>query len=156
MGGHERLANYLQTEGVQFTVRQHPEAYTAQEVAHVDHVPGQMVLKVVMVFADDKLAMLCLPAPYDVDFDTAKAALGAQEVRLANESEFAPKFPDCDVGAMPPFGNLYDCPVYVDEALIADERIVFNACNHQQSVEILYKDWERLVQPTVASFARKK
>ena len=79
MGGHERLANYLQTEGVQFTVRQHPEAYTAQEVAHVDHVPGQMVLKVVMVFADDKLAMLCLPAPYDVDFDTAKAALGAQE-----------------------------------------------------------------------------
>ena len=156
MGGHERLADYLQTEGVEFTVRQHADAYTAQDVAHVDHIPGQLFLKVVMVLADDQLAMLCMPAPHEVDFDMAKAALGAGRVRLATEAEFAPKFPDCDIGAMPPFGNLYDCPVYVDEALTVDERIVFNACNHQQSVEILFKDWERLVQPTVASFARKR
>jgi Ala-tRNA(Pro) deacylase len=155
MGGHERLADYLQTEGVEFTVRQHTEAYTAQEVAAADHIPGHLFLKVVMVFADESLVMLCMPAPHDVDFEMAKAALGAGEVRLANEQEFAPRFPDCDVGAMPPFGNLYDCPVYVEESLTRDDRIVFNACNHEQSVEIQYSDWERLVRPTVAKFARE-
>jgi len=86
----------------------------------------------------------------------AKEALGAEVVRLANEQEFAPRFPDCDVGAMPPFGNLYDCPVYVEAALAEGERIAFNACNHQQSVEILYSDWQRLVQPKVAKFARER
>jgi Ala-tRNA(Pro) deacylase len=154
MGGHERLAEFLQTEGVQFTVREHAEAYTAQEVAAADHVPGHSFVKVVMVLADDELAMLCMPAPYDVDLEMAKEALGAQAVRLANEQEFAPRFPDCDVGAMPPFGNLYDCPVYVEEALAEEKHIVFNACSHEQSVEILYADWQRLVQPKVAKFAR--
>lgn len=156
MGGHERLAEFLQTEGVEFTVREHAEAYTAQEVAAADHIPGHLFVKVVMVFADDELAMLCMPAPYDVDLEMAKEALGAEVVRLANEQEFAPRFPDCDVGAMPPFGNLYDCPVYVEEALAEDERIAFNACSHQQSVEILYSDWQRLVQPRVAKFARER
>jgi Ala-tRNA(Pro) deacylase len=156
MGGHEKLADYLQTEGVEFVIRQHPEAYTAQEVAHVDHIPGHLFVKVVMVFADEQLAMLCMPAPYDVDLVMAAEMFGAEGVRLASEEEFAPRFPDCDVGAMPPFGNLYDCPVYVDESLTSDERIVFNACNHEQTVELFYKDWERLVQPTVTKFARMR
>lgn len=155
MGGQEKLAGYLQAQGVEFSIREHPEAFTAQEVAGADHVPGQEFVKVVIVNADDNLVMLCVPAPYEVDLGLVKGAIGASSVRLASEEEFAPTFADCEVGAMPPFGNLYDVPVYVDEVLTEDERIVFNACNHHETVEIYYKDFERLVQPTVAKIGRQ-
>lgn len=155
MGGQEKLTGFLKAQGVEFSTREHPEAFTAQEVAGADHVPGQMFVKVVLVTADDKLAMMCVPAPYEVDFELAKQALGAAGVRLASEEEFAPTFPDCEVGAMPPFGNLYDVPVYVDESLTEDERIVFNACNHRETMELAYADFERVVQPIVAKFGRK-
>jgi Ala-tRNA(Pro) deacylase len=122
-------------------------------VAASEHVPGRMVAKVVMVMVDDHLVELALPAPYQVNLDRARLALGAQEVRLAEEAEFADAFPDCEVGAMPPFGNLYDVPVYVDSSLTEDEVIYFEAGTHTDTMSVGYADFDRLVQPTVADFA---
>jgi Ala-tRNA(Pro) deacylase len=107
-----------------------------------------------MALADGKMVMLALPAPYRVDTAKATAALGAKEVHLAQEGDFAAAFPDCEVGAMPPFGNLYGIPVYVDKALAEDETIVFRAGTHTDTMSLKYVDFERLVKPTVAEFAR--
>ena len=150
----DRLEAYLRDNKVPFQVQHHTLAYTAQEVAASEHVPGKLLAKVVMVFADGQLAMLALPAPHRVDVAKASAALGAKEVRLAHESEFAAAFPDCEVGAMPPFGNLYGVPVYVDEALAEDETIVFRAGTHTDTMSLRYADFERLVGPATAAFAQ--
>jgi Ala-tRNA(Pro) deacylase len=150
----ERLEGYLRENGVAFRVDHHPLAYTAQEVAAAEHVPGRMLAKVVIAFADGKMVMLGLPAPWRVDQVSAAGALGVQELRLAHEEEFAAAFPDCEVGAMPPFGNLYELPVYVDEALAEDETIVFNAGTHTDTVSMKYADFERLAKPAVRQLAR--
>ena len=150
----ERLEAHLREGKVPFQVQHHAIAFTAQEIAASEHVPGKMLAKVVMVLADGKMAMLALPAPYRVDLEKAAAVLGAKEVRLAREEEFAAAFPDCEVGAMPPFGNLYDVPVYVDEALAEDETIVCQAGTHTDTISLKYADYERLARPTVAAFAR--
>ena len=155
MNCKERLEAYLRESKVPFQVVHHPLAYTAQEVAAAEHVPGQMLAKVVMVFADGKMVMLALPAPLRVDVGKAAGALGAKEVRLAHEEEFAAAFPDCEVGAMPPFGNLYDVPVYVDKTLTEDVDIVFNAGTHTDTISLKYADFERLVKPALAEFAHQ-
>ena len=155
MEGRQKLAAYLQESGVSFSVVTHPEAFTAQEVAAAGHVPGRNFVKVVMVFADDRLAMLCLPAPFDVDFDAAAEAFGCKKVRLATEDEFSGTFPDCEVGAMPPFGNLYEVPVYLDETVLDGDSIVFNACNHREMIEIPREAYVDLVKPEVTRFSRR-
>jgi Ala-tRNA(Pro) deacylase len=152
----DRLEAYLREKQVPFEVRHHPRAITAQEVAASEHVPGKMLAKTVMILADGKMVMLALPASYQVDMEKAGPALGAQEVRLAQEEEFEGSFPDCEVGAMPPFGNLYDLPVYVEETLAEDETIVFRAGTHTDTMSVTYADFERLVEPTVAEFARRE
>jgi Ala-tRNA(Pro) deacylase len=98
--------------------------------------------------------MLALPASYQVDLGKAATALGVKEVRLAEEEEFEDTFPDCEIGAMPPFGNLYGVPVYVDETLAEDETIVFRSGTHTDTMSVSYADFERLVEPTIAEFAR--
>jgi Ala-tRNA(Pro) deacylase len=103
--------------------------------------------------ADGEMVMLTLPAPYQVDLEKAGKVLGAEEARLAEEEEFEGVFPDCEVGAMPPFGNLYDLPVYVEEALAEDETIFFRAGTHTDTMSVRYADFEQLVEPTVAEFA---
>lgn len=153
MTARERLAAYLQDQGVDFSMHHHPRAYTAQEIAAAEHVSGHRFVKVVMVKDEDGLAMMCLPASSDVDLDAVAELLGNDEVRLADEDEFAPVFEDCEVGAMPPFGNLYDVPVYMDEALEQDDKIVFNGGTHRETFEIKVDDFERLVHPKVAHFA---
>lgn len=149
----ERLEAYLREHQVAFHEQHHITAYTAQALAAAEHVPGKMVAKVVMVLADGKQVMLVLPAPARVNFLKAAAALGASNVRLAHEEEFAATFPDCEVGAMPPFGNLYGVPVYVDKALAEDETIIFPAGTHTETMSVRYADFARLVQPTVADLA---
>jgi Ala-tRNA(Pro) deacylase len=149
----ERLQAYLRQHQVSFQIQHHPLAYTAQEVAASEHIPGKMMAKVVIVFAAGKTVLLALPAPYHVDLTRAAQALGAREVRLANETELAALFQDCEVGAMPPFGHLYDLPVYVDRALAEDEVIVFRAGTHTDTMRLTYADFARLVNPTVAEFA---
>ena len=151
----DSLEAYLREQQVPFEIRHHPRAVTAQEVAASEHVPGKMLAKTVMVLADGKMVMLALPAPYQVDVDKAGKVLGG-EVRLAHEEEFENTFPDCEVGAMPPFGNLYEVPVYVEVALAEDETIVFRAGTHTDTMSLSYADFERLVEPTLAAFAASR
>lgn len=148
MSCKEKLEAHLRENAVPFEVHHHPPAYTAQRVAEAEHVSGSTVVKVVMAFADGKMVMFALPAPRHVSLGKAAEATGAREVRLAHEDEFAAVFPDCEVGAMPPFGNLYGIRVYVDDELARDETIVFNAGTHQDTIHMKYADFQRLVQPT--------
>ena len=151
----ERLEQYLQENDVPFEVMAHSQAYTMQEVAAVLHVPGKQGAKVVMVKADGEMAMLAIPAPYRLDFAKLRALLSAKEVSLAKEEEFADLFADCATGAMPPFGNLYDLPVYVDRALAEEANIVFRVGTHRHTMKVAYADFARLAQPTVGEFARQ-
>jgi Ala-tRNA(Pro) deacylase len=138
---------------VPFEVHHHPPAYTAQRVAQAEHVSGRMVVKVVMAFADGKMVMLALPAHRNANLAKAAEVAGAKEVRLAHEDEFAAAFPDCDVGAMPPFGNLYEIPVYVDSELAEDETIIFNAGTHEDTIHMKFEDFRQLVEPTMADLS---
>jgi Ala-tRNA(Pro) deacylase len=149
----DRLVDYLTVNQVPFEVQRHPTAYTAQRVAESEHIPGRMVAKAVMVFVDDKPAMLVLPADFRVHLGKAAAALGTPDVRLAHEEEFAATFPDCEVGALHPFGNLYRLPVYVDQTLTEDAVIIFRAGSHTETMSVRYADYQRLVAPTVVELA---
>jgi Ala-tRNA(Pro) deacylase len=153
MSCKERLESYLRERGIPFELKHHARAITAQEVAASEHVPGRMFAKTVMVLADRKMVMLVLPAPYHVNPGKVARALGAGEVFIAGEEEFEGAFPDCEVGAMPPFGNLYEVPVWVDRTLAEDEAITFRAGTHTDTMSVAYADFERLVAPTVAEFA---
>ncbi len=149
----EKVETYLRENGVPYQLQHHPTAYTAPEVAHVEHVPGKLVAKVVMVVAGGKMAMLVLPSSYRVDLPKVDSLLGTTDVRLAQENEFAPLFPECETGAEPPFGNLYGLPVYVDRSLAEDESIIFQAGTHTDTISTRYADFERLVKPIAADFA---
>ncbi len=148
-----RLEQYFRENGVGFQTMTHATAYTAQEVAAAQRVPGRQVAKVVMVLADAKIMMLVMPASYRIDFAKLKSGLGVQDVQLAREKDFSALFPDCDTGAMPPFGNLYDVPVYVDQVLTEDAEIVFQAGTHRDTLKIAYADYARLARPIIADFA---
>ena len=151
-----RLRNFLEREKVRYTHETHRTAYTAQAVAQEEHVPGKLVAKTVVVKIDDGFALAVMPATARADFARLKSALGAKEVRLATELEFTGLFPDCEVGAQPPFGNLYGVPVYVDAGLAQDEEIVFNAGTHEETIRMRYADFERLAQPKVFHFALER
>ena len=155
MKHRERLEAFLRENKVPFQVQHHAQAFTAQEVAERGHVHGRLMAKVVIVVAGGKNVMLVLPAPSRVDLARAAAALAAEEVRLAREDEFGRAFPDCELGAMPPFGNLYGLSVLVDRALTEDETIYFQAGTHTDTISLRYADFERLVKPAVAAFAHR-
>jgi Ala-tRNA(Pro) deacylase len=152
MDGRDRLENHLRENGVVFGVQEHPTAFTAQKTAASEHVPGRMFAKVVMAITEGDLIMLVLAASSVVDVAKVSEVLGKQ-AQLASEGEFASAFPDCEAGAMSPFGNLYDVPVYVDRALARNERIVFQAGTHTVTMSVVYADFERLARPTVADIA---
>lgn len=146
-----KLRNYLDDNDVEYVTISHSPAYTAQRIAELTNTPGKELAKTVIVKMDDKFAMAVLPASRRVDLDHLKDAVGATEVTLASESEFKLLFPDCEVGAMPPFGNLYDMGVYVAEQLTEDEDIAFNAGSHTELVRMSYQDYAKLVTPQVVS-----
>jgi Ala-tRNA(Pro) deacylase len=150
-----KLKKFLDEKGAKYVVISHAPAYTAQEIAALAHIPGKQLAKTVMVKIDGKMAMAVLPASHVVDFDRLKTAAGASEVTLASEDEFRSLFPESEVGAMPPFGNLYDMAVFADESLTEDEEIAFNAGSHKELFRMSYKDFDGLVNPTVAGFAKK-
>jgi Ala-tRNA(Pro) deacylase len=145
----ERLEQYLTEHDVAFSEQHHRRAWSAQHIAAIEHVPGSEFAKVVMVMADDRPVMMVVPASRWLRLENAGAALQADDVRLANEIEFAPLFPDCELGAMPPFGNLYDMPVYVDQHLSQNDEIVIQAGTHTDTIRIRYSDFERLAHPVV-------
>ena len=147
-----RLQDYLDEHKVAYQLIRHQEAYTASEIAHTLHISGKMIAKVVIIKADDRFVMAVLPSNYKVDFERLADALGGEHVRLATEGEFQELFPDCGVGAMPPFGNLYGLEVFVDESLAEDEEIVFQAGTHLRVIKLRYQDFADLVHPKVTNF----
>ena len=151
----KKLKAMLDEAKVSYEVYTHPLAYTAQEIAEKQHVSGKELAKVVMIEVDDNLIMGVLPASLKVHVNTTRASLGASSVRLATEDEFTSRFPECEIGAMPPFGNLFGLKVVVDPALEKDEYIYFNAGNHAQTVRMKYKDFADLVKPQVVSLSKE-
>jgi len=147
------LREFLDQNKVRYVTIRHSVAYTAQEIAASAHIKGKEMAKTVLIKSDGKLAMCVLPASNKIDFDLLKEVLGGKIIRLANEVEFKDKFPDCDVGAMPPFGNLYDMEVYAEESLAKDEEIAFNACSHVELIQMAFKDFGRLVKPRLIKFS---
>jgi Ala-tRNA(Pro) deacylase len=145
----KRLKEMLDEAKVPYEVYNHALAYTAQEIAAKQHFSGNEMAKVVMLEADDKLVMGVLRGNDKISLHAVGDSLGARHVRLATEDEFIARFPDCEIGAMPPFGNLFGVKVYADPALEKDEYIYFNAGNHVQTVRLKYKDFARLVKPQV-------
>ncbi len=146
-----RLCEFLDSNGVSYQVLSHPESYTAQELAAIERVPSRELAKVVVLLSGSEYLMVVLPAPYHVNLKKACAAIGKRNLEIAKEREFAGLFPNCELGAMPPFGNLFDMPVWVDDSLTRDEEIVFNAGTHTQAMRMKYADFARLVLPVVAS-----
>jgi Ala-tRNA(Pro) deacylase len=149
-----KLQEYLDEHQIKYQVLTHSTAYTAQEVAQTQHVPGKMLAKVVMVKKEDGTpVMLVLPASHKVDFAQLREVLGTR-TELEQEHEFRDLFAGCETGAEPPLGNLFNLETVVDTALTQDEEVVFNAGSHWQTVRMRYADYARLVRPRVASFAR--
>ncbi|PCI27712.1 MAG: deacylase [SAR324 cluster bacterium] len=144
-----KLKNCLDNNHVWYNTIQHSIAYTAQETAQRTHVPGKEFAKTVMVKKDGQMLMVVLPATRKLDLEQLRAGLGAKQVELAQEDEFRGIFPECEIGAMPPFGNLYGVDVVVAKALTTDDEIAFNAGTHSDIVKLTYKDYATIVQPKV-------
>ncbi len=152
----EKLLEFLDENGVSYERIEHLEAYTAQEVADKAQVSGKQFAKTVMVKLDGKMAMAVLPAADKINLTLLQQAAGAGSIALASEPEFIQLFPDCDLGAMPPFGNLYGLAVYVEGSLGEAQEIAFNAGSHGELIRMSYADFERLVQPRVARFSFRR
>lgn len=146
----KKLKEYLENHHVKYMCINHSPGYTSQEVAASAHISGKQLAKIVMIKLNGKLAMFVLPASDHVNFSVLKEATGGS-ADLANESDFKNKFPECEVGAMPPFGNLYDMPVLISNHLKNNEQIVFNAGSHSELMKLAYQDFERLVKPQVVN-----
>ena len=144
-----RLEKYLAEKHVPYTRATHRLAYSAQGVAAAQHVAGRKVAKAVILKTEDQFLMVVLPAPMKVDLYLLREELPFKHLELADEWEFGRLFPDCQLGAMAPFGNLYGLPVYVEESLAREDEIVFNAGTHVDTIRMKYKDFDRLVGPTV-------
>ena len=150
---NEKLKQFLEESQVKYVSISHSPAFTAQEIAASAHIPGKELAKTVIVDLDGRMAMAVLPASFQVDLEAVKGLAGAREIRLATEEQFKNLFPGCEPGAMPPFGNLYDMPVFAAETLAEDDEIVFNAGSHTELVRLAYADFARLVEPKVGRFA---
>ena len=151
----KKLKSFLDEHHVKYVTISHSRAYTAQEVAASAHIPGKEIAKTVMIKLDGRMAMAVLPATYQVDFDLLRQATGIQDVELATEEEFRDLFPECEIGAMPPFGNLYGMDVFVAASLTEDEEIAFNAGTHTELIRLSYSDFARLVDPVVLHFSEQ-
>jgi Ala-tRNA(Pro) deacylase len=148
-----KLREFLDSHNIKYLVLSHSLAYTAQGIAALAHVSGKKLAKTVIVKIDGVLAMAVIPASEHVDLDRVRTLTGAQTIEIATEREFKDAFPDCETGAMPPFGNLYDMPVYADESLAQHEEITFSAGTHRELVRMRWADLARLVNPTVDKLA---
>lgn len=148
-----KLKALLDRNGIDYEIIPHFTAFTAQETAAAARIPGREVAKTVMVKIDGSMAMVVLEAPDHVDLGRLREIAGAASAELASESEFRDLFPDCEPGAMPPFGNLWDLPVFVDQRLREDERVAFAAGSHTELMRLAYSDFERLVNPAVAELS---
>jgi len=147
-----KVIDFLDESGVKYEVTKHEPAFTAQQMAAVEHEPGRYVAKPVIVKADGKHLMCVLPAPCKIDLRALKKQLGAKSVELADENDMGGLFEDCDLGAEPPIGNLYDLPTIIDKALVDDAHITFQAGTHDKAVRMSMADYRKLVKPKVLEF----
>ena len=152
----KRCSRYLKQNGVRYAHSIHPPAYTAREVATADRMPTHSMAKTVVYVGDNGNGMLVLPADYIVNFGEVRRLLGLKEVRLASEPELLALFPDCELGAMPPFGNLFEMPVLMDEKLAIAEFLAFTAGTHRDVIHMSVADFHKLVNPLIAGFAVKE
>ncbi|MGE5401278.1 MAG: aminoacyl-tRNA deacylase [Ignavibacteriales bacterium] len=150
-----KVKEFLDKTDIPYKKISHPLAFTAQEVAATAHIKGREFAKTVMIKINGRLAMTVLPASHVVDFEKLKRALNTQDIKLATETEFKIKFPDCELGAMPPFGNLYDMDVYVCCDLLDNEEIAFNAGSHTDVIEMTIEEFRRIVGPIELDFTKK-
>lgn len=150
-----RVKELLDKHGIKYVCMLHSPAYTAPEVAAAAHIPGSELAKTVMVKLDDQMAMAVLPASEHIDFDLLAEEADCDEASLAGEAEFQDLFPDCEVGAMPPFGNLWDLPVYVSETLADESHIAFSAGSHTEVMSLSFDDFRRMVEPRIMDFSMR-
>ncbi len=149
-----KLKGYLDREHVHYDVLPHPEAFRAAMIAQALHTPEKEIAKVVIVKVENRFMMTVLPASWLVDLHRLRDVFQTHHVRLATEEEIKGLFPDCELGAMPPFGSLYGLDVYVDRSLTEDEHIIFQAGTHSEAIRMRYADFAALVFPAVAEFHR--
>ncbi len=152
----KNLMDFLDSKNIKYVTIDHSRAYTANEIAATAHIPGKELAKTVMVKIDGKMTMTVLPAYCKINFELLQEAAGASNVELSSEQEFKDMFPGCEIGAMPPFGNLYGMEVLVDKSLCEDKEIAFNAGSHTELIRLSYKDFEGLVKPKVVKFSSSK
>ena len=151
----KKLIHFLDDNQVKYITIRHSSAFTTQEIAAKAHISGKELAKTVMIKIQGKMAMAVLPASFIIDFESLKKIFGTSNVMLATENEFKNRFPDCELGAMPPFGNLYDMEVFVAETLTGEKEIAFNAGSHVELIKLSYKDYQRLVKPRIFKFSWK-
>jgi Ala-tRNA(Pro) deacylase len=151
----QRLKDFLDKHRVKYVVITHSQAFTSQEIAMSALMPGKELAKTVIIKFDGRMVMAILPSSYKVDLDLLREATGAGKIELASESEFKDMFPECEIGAMPPFGNLYGMDVFVAESLSENKTIAFNAGSHTELIKLRYKDFKKLVEPTVIKFSHR-
>ncbi len=151
----KKLREFLDQNHIEYTQTTHSLAYTAREVAAAEHIPAHEVAKTVVFLCEQGYGLAVLTADRVVDLEELRMNLGVARLRLATEAELSELFPGCELGAMPPFGNLWGLPVYVDDALAGEDRIAFNAGSHREVIHMKYRDFERLVNPLVLRFSRR-
>lgn len=151
----ERLRSFLDAHHAEYTVTTHPKAFTAREVAFAEHLPAREVAKTVVVFGDGEYHILVVPANRLVDFQELRPALGLSQVRMATEEELAKLFPDCELGAMPPFGGVYGLAVYLDQTLAAEPHVSFNGGNHRDVIHMTTAEFRRIALPLTAPLVRE-
>ncbi len=149
----EKLKKYLDDNGIHYVTITHSQAFTSQQIAASAHIKGKDLAKTVIIKIDNRFAMAVLPANKHVNFNYIRAVTGKTEVKLASEAEFRELFPDCEIGAMPPFGNLYNMDVYVSSDITKEEDIAFNGGNHAELIRMKYEDFSKLVRPRILEFA---
>jgi len=150
------VMDYLKHNNVPYEVIEHTPAFSAHEVAVASHVAEKDLAKTLIVNVDGKFCMVVMPADHRLDDHMVHTLLKAKHVHLATEDDLHKIFPDCEIGAMPPFGNLYALPVYVDKSLADDDVIVFNACSHTKSIRLKMYDFLCLVKPVVAELSHSR
>ena len=148
------VQSYLDELGINYRLSHHPMAYTAQDLASVEHVPGRQVIKPVIVKADGRFVMCALPASYQIDLPALRKQLQAQEVKLVDEQMLGELFPDCELGAAPPIGRLYNLPTLMDESLVAGCRVTFQAGTHRDAITMSLTEYRRVAQPEMGYFGR--
>ena len=148
-----RIKTFLDENDIQYSTISHYQTFTAQQLAATTHINAKKIAKTVIMKVDGEIAMAVLPGSYRIDLDTLKEVTGLHDVEIAKEHEFMYRFPECEIGAMSPFGNLYGMEVYCADSLKEDKAIVFNAGTHTELIKMLYRDFERLVNPKIVAFS---